>query len=288
LTELHSMEALVDGSRNDTGTAVDGPLTPVFDVHPIRGASVPRPGTVVVSDTTSKRAGWGMGTQHTLTTHNGKPVTLTVSGVYADDNLLGPWMVGGDVYRALVPNNQWSDEVALVQRASSVDPETLRANIERVTNPYYVINVQNRSEFKGSLASQVNGLLGLLYGLLGLAIVIAVLGIVNTLALSVVERRREIGILRAVGMQRKQVRRTIYLESLLIAVFGAVLGLALGLAYGSLFTRTLRSQGLGQLSVPFAQTIVFLVVAGLVGVLAALWPGIRAARTPALEAITAG
>ena len=85
--------------------------------------------------------------------------------------------------------------------------------------------MQNRDEFKGSLAAQVNGLLGLLYGLLGLAIVIAMLGIVNTLALSVVERRREIGMLRAVGMQRKQVRRTIYLESLLIAIFGAVLGL---------------------------------------------------------------
>jgi putative ABC transport system permease protein len=128
--------------------------------------------------------------------------------------------------------------------------------------------------------------LGLLYGLLGLAIVIAILGIINTLALSVVERRREIGMLRAVGMQRKQVRRTIYLESLLIAVFGAVLGLVLGLSYGSLFTRTLRSQGLDKLSVPWGQAVAFLVVAGVVGVLAALWPGIRAARTRPLEAIT--
>jgi len=146
--------------------------------------------------------------------------------------------------------------------------------------------VQNRDQFKGQIAAQVNGLVGLVYGLLGLAIVIAILGIVNTLALSVVERRREIGMLRAVGMQRKQVRRTIYLESLLIAVFGAALGLVLGIAYGTLFARTLKGQGLSTLSVPWGQSVLFLVVAAIVGVLAALWPGIRAARTRPLEAIT--
>jgi putative ABC transport system permease protein len=154
-----------------------------------------------------------------------------------------------------------------------------------VTSPYYIVDVQTRDEFKGSVAKQVNSLLGLLYGLLGLAIIIAILGIINTLALSVVERRREIGMLRAVGMQRRQVRRTIYLESLFIAVFGAALGLALGVSYGSLFARTLRSQGLDVVSVPWAQAVVFLVVAGVVGVLAALWPGIRAARTRPLDAI---
>jgi putative ABC transport system permease protein len=86
-------------------------------------------------------------------------------------------------------------------------------------------------------------------------------------------------------MQRAQVRRTVYLESLLIAVFGAVLGLILGLSYGSLFTRALRSAGLDKLSVPIQQSILFLVLAAVVGVLAALWPGIRAARTRPLAAI---
>ncbi len=100
-----------------------------------------------------------------------------------------------------------------------------------------------------------------------------------------VERRREIGMLRAVGMARKQVRRTIYLESLLIAVFGALLGLVLGIVYGSLFTKLLHSQGLNVLSIPWGQAVLFLVLAAVVGVLAALWPGIRAARTPPLAAI---
>jgi len=95
---------------------------------------------------------------------------------------------------------------------------------------------------------------------------------VNTLALSVIERRREIGMLRAVGMQRKQVRRTIYLESLLIAVFGATLGVALGLAFGALFSHDLADQGLDQLSIPWSQGVLFLVLAAIVGVLAALGP----------------
>jgi putative ABC transport system permease protein len=148
-----------------------------------------------------------------------------------------------------------------------------------------VVDVRNRSEFQGYIAAQINGLLGLLYGLLGLAIVIAILGIVNTQALSVVERRREIGMLRAVAMQRSQVRRTIYLESLLIAVFGAGLGVTLGLTFGALFTHTLRDQGLGTLSLPWSQAALFLVLAAVVGVLAAVWPGYRAARTPPLAAV---
>jgi putative ABC transport system permease protein len=131
------------------------------------------------------------------------------------------------------------------------------------------------------IAVQINGR----YGLLGLAIVIAVLGIVNTQALSVIERRREIGMLRAVGMQRARVRRTTYLESLLIAGFGAVLGVSLGLGSGSLFTRTLHGHGLDTLRVPWSQAVLFVVPAAVVGVLAALWPGVRAARTPALTAI---
>jgi putative ABC transport system permease protein len=211
----------------------------------------------------------------------------TITGIYADNQLLGPWLVSGDVYRTLTPPNEQADIVILIRAAPGADLHALRTGLEQATNNFYVVTVQNRDEFKGQVAGQINGLLGLLYGLLGLAIVIAILGIINTLALSVVERRREIGMLRAVGMQRKQVRRTIYVESLLIAVFGAVLGLGLGIAYGSMFTRTLRNQGLDTLSVPWTQAVTFLVVAGIVGVLAALWPGIRAARTRPLEAIAA-
>ena len=285
LTELHTLSAAVDGIHN-FGTGVDGPLAPVLKVSMKSGGGEPTGTTMLVSQNSADTHHWTVGSTHTLSASGYAPTTVTVGGIYANDQLLGPWMVSGDIYRSLTPKNQWSDDVALVKAAPGVDQAALGTSLDAAVNDYYIVNVQNRTQFKGQIASQINGLLGLIYGLLGLAIVIAVLGIINTLALSVVERRREIGMLRAVGMQRKQVRRTIYLESLLIAVFGALLGLVLGTAYGTLFAHSLKGQGLDSISVPWQQSVAFLVIAAFVGVLAALWPGARAARTRPLEAIT--
>ncbi|MEP7179499.1 MAG: FtsX-like permease family protein, partial [Pseudonocardiales bacterium] len=285
-TELHDVSALVDGSH-DGGAAVDGPLSAIVKLDMKKGSGAPTGHNMLVSADAAKQNHWRIGSRPTLSVPGRAPVVETVTGIYADNQLLGGWLVSGDVYRTLTPANERADIVILIRAAPGADLHALRTGLEQATNKFYVVTVQNREEFKGDVAGQINGLLGLLYGLLGLAIIIAILGIINTLALSVVERRREIGMLRAVGMQRKQVRRTIYVESLLIAVFGAALGLVLGIGYGSLFTHTLRDQGLDTLSVPWIQALTFLVVAGFVGVLAALWPGIRAARTRPLEAIAA-
>jgi putative ABC transport system permease protein len=286
VTEVQTVEAKVDGTVR-TGSSVDGPLASVMNMHMVTGS----PGTtghrMIISRTTADHRHWTVGSQHVMSVPGLAPVTVTVGGVFADDQLIGPWAVGGDVYRQLTPSNRWADDVALVRTQPGADLAAVRAGLERATNDFYIVDVRNRTEFQGMIAGQINGLLGLLYGLLGLAIVIAILGIVNTQALSVIERRREIGMLRAVAMQRGQVRRTIYLESLLIAVFGAVLGLALGLTFGSLFTRAMRGVGLDTLSVPWNQAFLFLGLAAAVGVLAAVWPGVRAARTPPLSAITA-
>ncbi len=162
----------------------------------------------------------------------------------------------------------------------------MATDLATATDPFVVVQVQDREQFKGAQGQQIDMLLSVLYGLLALAVVIAILGIVNTLALSVVERRREIGMLRAVGMQRAQVRRTIYLESVLIAVFGALVGVLLGVVFGWGFVRTLADQGLDQISVPWGQVLAMLIGSGVVGVLAALWPASRAARTKPLEAIS--
>jgi putative ABC transport system permease protein len=284
VTQLHDLDALIDGKHHE-GTGIDGPLKPVLRVDVQQGAVDVTGHNMAVSKTTAKDNHWRVGSTVVLSRPGGANITETITGIYKDQTLLGPWMVSGDVYRQLTPRNEWADEVALVKAAPGADLAALRTSLKTATDPYYIVDVSDRDQFKGQIASQVNGLLGLLYGLLGLAIVIAILGIINTLALSVVERRREIGMLRAVGMQRKQVRRTLYLESLLIAVFGAALGLVLGLSYGSLFAHTLKDQGLDHLSVPWGQAVEFLVLAAIVGVVAALWPGIRAARTSPLQAI---
>ena len=121
----------------------------------------------------------------------------------AEQQLLGDWLASGDFYRAghAEAARCWT-RWCWCGPAAGTDLASLRTDLESATDPFLVVKVQDREQFKGSQANQINGLLGVLYGLLALAIVIAILGIINTLALSVVERRREIGMLRAVGMQR--------------------------------------------------------------------------------------
>ena len=125
-----------------------------------------------------------------------------------------------------------------------------------------------------------------IYALLGLAIIIAVLGIVNTLALSVIERTREVGLLRAIGMQRRQLRRMIRLESVAIALLGAVLGMAMGVIFGVVLQRAVADQGIDVLSIPWVQLLIFVLISAVVGVLAAWLPSRRAARLDVLTAIT--
>ena len=284
MTELHDVMTTING-HDAEGTGVDGKISDVLKIDFKSGGGALTGQNMLVSNSTAQDKHWKLGDRVTLATPGGATVSETITGIYNDNQLLSDWLVSGDTYRALTPSSRLSDFVALVKAAPGTSATTLRAGLENATNRYYTVDVRDREEFKGQQAAQINGLLGLLYGLLGLAIVIAIMGIINTLALSVVERRREIGMLRAVGMMRGQVRRTIYVESLLIAVFGAVLGLAIGLTFGSLFTHRLRDQGLQVLTIPWTQAVTFLVVAAVVGVLAALWPGIRASRTKPLEAI---
>ncbi|MGI8667110.1 MAG: ABC transporter permease [Jatrophihabitans sp.] len=281
---LHPVDVKFNGATHE-GTGVDGSLDEMARYNLVSGSRQLTGNDLLADQPTAQKYHWGIGSKVAVTTFDGASRTLTVTGIYQQNELLGPWLTSGDFYRQVTPKQSLMDEVVLVRAAAGTDLGKLRSNLETATDPFLVITVQDREQFKGSQAKQINGLLGVLYGLLALAIVIAVLGIINTLALSVVERRREIGMLRAVGMARKQVRRTIYLESALIAVFGAIVGVALGLTFGTLFVHTLRNGGLKHISVPWGQSALMLVLAAVVGVLAALWPAVRAARTRPLEAI---
>ena len=148
-----------------------------------------------------------------------------------------------------------------------------------------LVSVMDVGQYTDQILVNVNRTMALLYALLGLSIVIAVLGIVNTLGLSIIERTRELGLLRAIALTRPQVRRMITLESVVIALLGAVVGVGLGTVFGMVLQRLLADQGIDKLSIPWLQLVAFLVAAALVGVLAALWPARRAARTNILKAI---
>ncbi len=213
--------------------------------------------------------------------------TLRVGAVYEDSQLVGSnVLVPRSLYAGAVPQALRTTFSALVSVEPGADTATVRRELTDLVAPQLVVSVQDRQEFKDAQGAQINQLLAIVYVLLALSVVIAALGIVNTLALSVFERTREIGLLRAVGMTRGQLARTITLESVVTALFGAVLGTVLGLTLGVLLQRVLSDQGLGELAVPVGQVALTFVLAGAVGVVAALLPAWRATRLNVLEAVT--
>jgi putative ABC transport system permease protein len=147
------------------------------------------------------------------------------------------------------------------------------------------VTVKDPEGFAAEQQEQVNQFLYLIYGLLGLAVIIAILGVINTLSLSVIERTREIGLLRAVGVTRRQLRTMIRLESVVVAVLGGVLGTLLGVAFGASMVSALKEDGLTDLAIPWPLLGGFLLLAAVAGVLAAALPARRAARQDVLKAI---
>ena len=170
--------------------------------------------------------------------------------------------------------------------APGVSPSAGRTAIDRVLAPYPNASLLDQAQLKAQQAQSVNVILNLAYALLALAIVIALIGIANTLALSIYERTRELGLLRAVGMTRRQLRETVRVEAAIVSVLGVFEGLVLGLVLGVAAVRALSSQGVTQVAVPIAELIVLALVAALAGAAAAAWPARRAARLDVLQAVT--
>ena len=162
----------------------------------------------------------------------------------------------------------------------------VRADIDKVLADVPTVTLKNQQEFVDEQRAQINIFLYIVYALLGLAIIIAIMGIVNTLALSVIERTREVGLLRAVGMSRRQLKRMVRLESVAIALLGTVLGLVLGIAFGIAVQRALRDDGIDVLAIPWGQLSIFVVAAVIFGILAAALPARRASKLNVLNAIT--
>ncbi|MFD7600284.1 FtsX-like permease family protein [Streptomyces mirabilis] len=218
----------------------------------------------------------------------GRKTELTVGALTDQGGSGGFGMQGGLAFgfgtvEKYVPGGQ--DSALYVNAAPGTSPDRLRAHLERTLKPYPQVQVRDQADYKKLVHDQIAVLLYLVYALLGLAIVIAVLGVVNTLALSVVERTREIGLLRAIGLARRQLRRMIRLESVVIAVFGAVLGLALGLVWGVCVQRVLALQGMKSLAIPWTTIVAVVVGSAVVGIVAALLPALRASRMNVLAAI---
>jgi putative ABC transport system permease protein len=159
-----------------------------------------------------------------------------------------------------------------------------RSVIEQALKPFPNVDVQNNAEAKDAQLQQFNGILGLMFALLLLAIIIALIGIVNTLALSIYERTRELGLLRAVGMTRPQLKRMIRSEAVIIAVFGTLMGVAVGLVFGRVILEALKDQGIA-FALPTGQIVIYVLLAILAGLIAGTFPARRAAKLDILRAI---
>ncbi len=238
---------------------------------------------VLVDEPTAQARGWEVGDTVAAVSAGGQTAELTVGGVFAANQAVGSVVLSLETDAAL--GGQALDRYVYVVLADGTDTAAARAAVEGVVDAYPVVSLKDRDEFAGEQKAQVDQVLLLINALLVLSVVIAVLGIVNTLAMSVLERTREIGLLRAVGMGRRQLRRTVRLEAVLISVYGSVLGVGLGLVLGTALTRSLADQGIGELVVPGARVAGFLLLGALIGVVAAAWPARRAARMPVLDAV---
>ncbi|WP_405409510.1 ABC transporter permease [Streptomyces decoyicus] len=240
---------------------------------------------VLVDEDTATNKGWRAGSRLPVTFEDGKKATLTVSGVYKGNDMLNGVFLDN---RTLAPHQKdISDKQLLVKMAGGATDAHKNDLIEALgKNP--AVTVADKKDVSNAIASMFTLLLNMLYGLLAMAVIVAVLGVINTLAMSVFERSQEIGMLRAIGLDRRGIKRMVRLESLVISLFGGVLGVGLGVfmgwAVGQLIGAHLPTY---ELVLPWARMGLFLGLAALVGVLAALWPAFRAARLNMLAAIKA-
>jgi putative ABC transport system permease protein len=242
--------------------------------------------SVLVDEATAETHAWKVGDRLTGAAGTINGVTMTVGGIYADNQAFGSHLiVDRSLYLAALPRNQQADVRLFVRAAPGADLTLLRRDLTDLVRPYLVVSVQDRAEFAAAEGASVDTLLNLLYVLLLFSVIVAVLGIVNTLALSVFERTREIGLLRAIGLRRRQLGGMITIEAIATAVFGAVLGTLVGVGLGVALQHGLASQGLRTLSIPWALIAAMLVASGAVGVLAAALPSMRAVRLNILQAI---
>jgi putative ABC transport system permease protein len=243
------------------------------------GASALAAGRLLIDTTTASAKRLSVGSEVPVTFAQTGPSQMRIGGIFKANPLIGSYLVGADFFRSHFDNPL---PVAIL-----VATHPGARHVGTAINSYPNVGVQTRAQFEQSQQHTVNEELGLVYVLLALAVVIALIGIVNTLMLSVFERTHEIGLLRAVGMKRRQVRTMIRSEAVIIALFGAVIGVIIGTALGVAFAASLGQQGITAIAIPFADLFGFLILSAFLGLGAASWPARRAAKLDVLAAIAA-
>ncbi|MEU3554605.1 ABC transporter permease [Streptomyces fragilis] len=217
----------------------------------------------------------------------GETATLTVRAITTDEVTVdkGALYLSIDTAAAHIPADRMPLDSLVFAAAEDGQEDAAYTALKKALDGYPQYQVMDQTDYKEILKDQVGQLLNIVYALLALAVIVAVLGVVNTLALSVIERTREIGLMRAIGLSRRQLRRMIRLESVVIALFGALLGLGLGMGWGASAQQLLALEGLTILEIPWPTILGVFAGSAVVGLLAALAPAFRAGRMNVLDAI---
>jgi putative ABC transport system permease protein len=245
------------------------------------GARALAAGQLLIDTTTASAQHLSVGSVVPVTFAQTGPATMRIGAIFSANPLIGSYVTSARAFHSHF-HNPLPIAVLIRTQPGAGHVETA---INDYLDVYPNVGVQSRAQFEHAQQATVNQELGLVYVLLALAIVVALVGIVNTLMLSVFERTQELGLLRAVGMKRRQVRTMIRSEAVTIALFGAIVGVVLGTGLGVAFASSLKQQGITEIGIPYASLVGFLVLAAVLGLVAASWPARRAARLDVLGAI---
>jgi putative ABC transport system permease protein len=282
-TTVYGGQFEVRGSLSSLAAASPDGLSQTVNLHVTSGSGAPAmaAGQLLVDTNTANSDGLSVGSVVAVKFAQSGSTTMRIGGIFKPNPLIGSFIVGDGFFLSHFNNPL---PVGVLLRTAPGAPGIGRT-LNRVLQPYANVSYKTRAGFESSEKSQVNQEIGLVYVLLALAILVALVGIVNTLMLSVFERTREIGLLRAVGMKRRQVREMIRSESVIIALFGAIVGVIIGTGVGTALASSLRQSSVTNISIPVPSLIGFLVLSALLGLAAATWPARRAAKLDVLAAI---
>ncbi|MFC8492789.1 ABC transporter permease [Streptomyces sp. NPDC057235] len=276
----------IEGKFVSASGVTPGDIEKVLNLHVVNGSlSSLEQGRIAVADKTAEKRGLKVGDTVPVEYTDKVKGKLTVGAIYEESEFVSPVLIDHEVIEAHDPQ-AYTPQIFVTMDGGASDANAGALSKAMGDNPG--ITVMNHKDIRDAFGGPINMLLNIVYGLLGMALVIAVLGVVNTLAMSVFERQQEIGMLRAIGLDRRRVKRMVRLEAVVISVFGAIVGIGLGAFLGWAIGETFKSSLPGYaLVLPWERIGVFLLLAGLVGVLASLWPARSAARLNMLAAIKA-
>ncbi|MEU3659466.1 FtsX-like permease family protein [Streptomyces sp. NPDC032940] len=279
-----------DGKKDDDGLTAADPTyakdvrreTTAGDLDAAYGADA-----MSVGSDYAEKHGVHVGDTISVAFKGGETARLKVAAITSDDVAIdqGARYISIDTMKKYLPADRVPPNMIMFAKAKDGQETEAYAALKKSLDQYPQYQVRDQTDYKEELKDQVGQLLNMVYGLLALAIIVAVLGVVNTLALSVVERTREIGLMRAIGLSRRQLRRMIRMESVVIALFGALLGLGLGMGWGTTAQKLLALEGLNVLDIPWPTITGVFIGSAFVGLFAALIPAFRAGRMNVLNAI---